>query len=184
MEKKLEKNWSHHSSIGLAAYLKKMKGTIRQEAKVDYIVSIISAVGALIAIITVSFMAIHLGYPMALAPLGASCILVFGAHKGALSQPRHVVGGHLLATTFAIIIWCLLGKSLFTLGLVLALVLILMALTQTMHPPAAASALVAVNNQVGWEFLIPVLLGSLLIVVISIIYNNLFKSRQYPNHWL
>jgi CBS-domain-containing membrane protein len=59
-----------------------------------------------------------------------------------------------------------------------------MALTQTMHPPAAASALVAVNNQVGWEFLIPVLLGSLLIVVISIIYNNLFKSRQYPNHWL
>ncbi|MED3727705.1 HPP family protein [Priestia filamentosa] len=184
MEKKLEKNVSNGVSVGVNTYLRKMKGEGRGKIKINYGDSIVSATGVLIAIIIISFMTLHLGYPMAIAPLGASCILIFEAHKGAWSQPRNVIGGHLLSTTSALIIWSLLGKSLFSIGIVLAIVLILMALTNTLHPPAAASALVVVNNQTGWGFLVPIFLGVLLLIFISIFYNNLFSKRQYPQHWL
>jgi len=182
VEKKLTK-YAYQSTTVFISYFKKMKGTMRQRGKVDYIDSTISAAGALIAMLVVSFIVLHLGHPIAIAPLGASCILVFGAHKGLLSQPRHVIGGHLLSTTCAIIILDLLGKSVFSLVFVLAFVLFLMALTETMHPPAAASALVAINNEVTWEFLLPIVFGALVIVFISTIYNNAFRARQYPTHW-
>jgi CBS-domain-containing membrane protein len=183
-EKSLEKSWSNQLIIGLTAYLKKMKGEATKEDRIDYIDSLISATGGLIAIIIIGLVAVNLGYPMALGPLGASCLLVFCAHKGQLSQPRHVFGGHLFSTTIALITWSILGKSLFTIGLVLAIVLILMILTKTLHPPAAASAFVAVNSQAGWGFLITVVMGTFLLIIISIIYNNLFQTRQYPQRWL
>ncbi|MEJ9227981.1 HPP family protein [Peribacillus butanolivorans] len=183
-EKNLEKNWNNQPNIGLKAYLKKMKGETRDKDRIDYIDSFVSAIGGLIAIIIISFVAVYLGYPMALAPLGASCVIVFGAHKGILSQPRNVIGGHIISTTSALIIWSIFGKSLFIIGLVLAIVLLIMTLTKTVHPPAAASALVAVNSQAGWGFLISIAIGTILLVFISMIYNNLFQARQYPKHWL
>ncbi|HWO96169.1 MAG TPA: HPP family protein [Bacillus sp. (in: firmicutes)] len=184
LEKSLEKSWFNQLVLNLTTYLKKMRGGTRKEAQIDYFDSIVSAVGGLIAIITISFAAVCLGYPMTLGPLGASCVLVFGAHKSPLSQPFHVIGGHLFSTTSALIVWSILGKSLFTMGLVLAIVLILMTLTKTFHPPAAASSLVAVNSEAGWGFLISIVSCTLLLVFISTIYNNLFRTRQYPQHWL
>nr|WP_274608373.1 HPP family protein [Peribacillus sp. TH14] len=50
--------------------------------------------------------------------------------------------------------------------------------------PQRASALVAVNSQAGWGFLISIAIGTILLVFISMIYNNLFQARQYPKHWL
>jgi CBS-domain-containing membrane protein len=182
--KDIEKSWGNQQVIGVAAYLKKMKGEARKEDRIDYVDSFVSAIGGLIAITMISFVIVYLGFPRAVAPLGASCIIVFGAHKSPLSQPRNVIGGHLIATTVALMIGSLLGNSLFIMGLVLAIVLILMTVTQTIHPPAAASALIAVNFQEGWDFLIPIVIGTLLLVLISTIYNNLFQTRQYPKHWL
>ncbi|MCK1982861.1 MULTISPECIES: HPP family protein [Peribacillus] len=182
-EKSLEKSWSNQQNIGLTAYLKKMKGEAREKDRIDYMDSLVSAIGGLIAIIMISFIAVHLGYPMALAPLGASCVIVFGAHKSLLSQPRNVIGGHIISTTSALIIWSFFGKSLFIIGLTLAIVLIIMTCTKTVHPPAAASALVSINSQAGWGFLISIVIGTLLLVFISMIYNNLFQTRQYPKHW-
>ncbi|MEH7117173.1 HPP family protein [Neobacillus vireti] len=184
LERSLKKNWNNPIMIGIAAYLKKMKGEARKQSNIDYIDSIISALGGLIAIITIGFVAVYSGYPMVLAPLGASCVLVFGAHKGPLSQPRPVIGGHLFSTTSAIMIWSILGNSLFTIGLVLAIVLIIMTITKTVHPPAAASAFVAVNSQAGWGLLISVVICTVLLVLLSTIFNNLFQKRQYPKHWL
>ncbi|MDQ0247362.1 CBS-domain-containing membrane protein [Bacillus fengqiuensis] len=184
LEKNLEKNWSNQSIIHLTTYLRKMKGEARKEAQIDYMDSIVSAAGGLFAMMIIGFTVVGLGYPMTIGPLGASCLLVFGAHKSPLSQPRHVIGGHLLSTTSALIIWSILGKSLFTFGLVLAIVLMLMTLTKTVHPPAAASSLVAVNTEAGWGFLISIVICTLMLVFISTIYNNLFQTRQYPKHWL
>ncbi|MGO4950135.1 HPP family protein [Paenibacillus sp. DRB1-1] len=36
-----------------------------------------------------------------------------------------------------------------------------------------------------WTFLVsPVLIGSIIIVCIALLYNNVFKNRQYPKFWL
>ncbi|MEK1831858.1 HPP family protein [Priestia megaterium] len=161
-----------------------MKGELKEEPKINYRDAVVSSIGGLIAIIISSAIALALGYPMALAPIGASCVLVFGAHKGPLSQPRHVIGGHLLATVSALIIWSLFHRSLITIAIVLAFVLILMILTKTVHPPAAASAIVAINTQAGWGYLGIIMICACVVVLISTVYNNLFQDRQYPRYCL
>jgi CBS-domain-containing membrane protein len=60
-----------------------------------------------------------------------------------------------------------------------------MALTKTVHPPAGATALLAVVDptliQVGW-FLIPVmLLGCSLMLGAALVINNI--ERQFPVYW-
>lgn len=182
LEKELRKNEDVGSSF--AAYISKMKGEKHKESSLQFSESIVSAAGGLIAMTIVSVIAVSLGYPMTLGPIGASCLLIFSAHKGLFSQPRHVVGGHLVATISALTIWDLLGRSHFTIGMTLAVVIILMILTKTVHPPAAASAVVAINSQAGWGFLISVLICAVFLVFSSVLYNNLFPTRQYPKYWL
>ncbi|MFS0634772.1 HPP family protein [Mesobacillus foraminis] len=184
IEKSFGSTLNHQFVMSVTAYLKKMRGQPKRETSIDFIDSLVSATGGLIAISILSILAVYLGYPMALAPIGASCVLVFGAHKGPLSQPRHVIGGHFISAASALIIWEFLGKSLFTIAIALAVVLILMAFTHTVHPPAAASALVAINSEPGWGFLLPIVICPVLLVIISTFYNNLFHSRQYPKYWM
>ena len=182
--KKSNEDIESQSLEGLSVYLNKMKGVSRQETRFDYIDSLISATGVFLSISIICFLAVFFHYPMAMGPLGASCILVFAAHNGPLSQPRQVIGGYILSTVIGLIIWSIFGKSLFIITISLAVVLIVMSLTKTIHPPAAASALVAINFETGWGYLIPIVIGIFLLVFISMLYNNLFPKRQYPRHWL
>lgn len=169
---------------GLFNYLSKMKGENRSETRFDYIDSLISATGVFLAVSIIGLLAVFFRYPMAIGPLAASCVLVFIAHSGPLSQPRQVIGGYILFTATGLIIWSVFDKSLMIIIISLVIVLILMSLTNTIHPPAAASALVAINFETGWGYLIPIIIGACLLVFISILYNNLFSNRQYPKYWL
>lgn len=165
-------------------YFNKMKGASRRDTGFDYIDSLISAAGVFIAVGVIFLLAFSFQYPMVIGPLGATCVLVFVAHKGPLSQPRQIIGGHLLSVLAGLTIWSIFGKSLFILTITLVIVLIIMSFTKTMHPPAAASALVTVNFETGWGILLPIVIGVFLIVFISMLYNNLFPKRQYPQYWL
>lgn len=60
-----------------------------------------------------------------------------------------------------------------------------MALTKTVHPPAGATALLAVTDDnlisLGW-FLIPVvMLGCGLMLAVALVINNI--SRRFPLYW-
>ncbi|WP_280637201.1 HPP family protein [Alkalihalobacillus sp. BA299] len=55
-----------------------------------------------------------------------------------------------------------------------------MVISKLLHPPAAASAIVVINTEAGWGFLLTICISALLLIAISVIYNNLFKDRQYP----
>lgn len=61
----------------------------------------------------------------------------------------------------------------------------LMSLTKTIHPPAGATALLAATDpqitQLGWYFLPLVLLGSVLMVAVACILNNI--QMRYPMYW-
>jgi CBS-domain-containing membrane protein len=171
-------------ALGLAKYLKKMKGRTTDKSSLNYTELVISATGGLIAMTMISIIAIYLGYPMVLGPIAASSLLIFGAHNGPFSQPRQIIGGHLIASFASLTIWDVFGRSYFTMGITLAVVIILIVLTNTIHPPAAASAIVAINTGAGWGFIMSILLCSTLLVLFSVLYNNLFESRQYPKYWL
>lgn len=172
-------------TFSFTSYIKKMRGETNREKAVNHIDTVISAVGGLIAISIISLVAFAFGYPAIIAPIAASCVLIFGAHKGAFSQPRQIIGGHVISSVLAIILLHTIGNhSYASTGLTLAVTLIVMGFTKTLHPPAAASAIVAMHSGANWHYLVCIICCSILLVLISILYNNLFKHRQYPQYWV
>jgi CBS-domain-containing membrane protein len=60
-----------------------------------------------------------------------------------------------------------------------------MVATKTVHPPAGATALLPIISNITdytWVIL-PVFVGTLIIVAVGLLYNNLWKKRKYPAWW-
>ena len=121
---------------------------------------------------------------------GASAVLLFGAVRSPLAQPRNLVGGHLLSALVGVICWKLLHQHLWLAeAMAVATSVAVMHATRTLHPPGGATALIAVIgsseiHKLGFIFaLVPVTLGSLILLAVALLVNNLSKSRRYPEIW-
>lgn len=121
---------------------------------------------------------------------GATAVLVFGSPSAPFSQPRYVIGGHVLAAAVGVSIYQWLPEPLWLASaLAVSLTTVLMYLTRTIHPPGGATALIAVigSEQVHrlgyWYVFDPVLEGTLLLIVVALLVNNLSPLRKYPNYW-
>jgi CBS-domain-containing membrane protein len=122
---------------------------------------------------------------------GASAVLLYGAPRSPLAQPRNLIGGHAVSALIGVSAWLLLGPLLPWLAAALAVstAIAVMHLTRTLHPPGGATALIAVigSEQVhamGYLFvLIPVTLGALLMLLVALLVNNLARGRRYPEFW-
>lgn len=144
-----------------------------------------SALGAMLAIALTGWLTRASGYPWQMAPFGASCVLAFGLPDSPLAQPRSVVGGHLVASLVGLLVLRVLGNSWWAAGIAVGLALALMQITRTVHAPAGADPLVAFASQAGAAFLLmPVLAGSLAIVLVALLVNNLRQRNSYPRYWL
>lgn len=119
-----------------------------------------------------------------MAPFGASCVLAFGLWDAPLSQPRNIVGGHLVSSAVALSAYHTLGDSLWVLALVVGLAIAAMIATRTTHPPAGADPIVVMLEGSAWSFLFaPVLVGACLIALLALLINNLDRARKYPTFW-
>lgn len=142
--------------------------------------------GALLGVGFTAFLAYLWKCPMLLGPFGATAVLVYGAYKAPLAQPRNVLMGHFLAACIGVVVYDFFGTSYWSLAIGVALALVLMTVTYSVHPPAGATAYVAVQTGglgVGYMYILnPVLLGAFVLLVIAVIFNKLGK-REYPVHW-
>lgn len=123
---------------------------------------------------------------------GAAAILHFNTILSPLSQPRNAVISQLLASVLGVSITKLFNLSphfsslRFVAGaLSVGLTSVAMGITNCVHPPAGATALLAATSpdieKLGW-FLIPlVLLGVVLMLAVACIVNNI--QRQFPLYW-
>ncbi|MEP4533186.1 MAG: HPP family protein [Cyclobacteriaceae bacterium] len=118
---------------------------------------------------------------------GASSVLVFGAIQSPLAQPRNLVGGHLLSAFVGVACNSVLEPfPLLAASLAVALSIVVMQVTRTLHPPGGATALIAVigSEQIKslgwWYILFPVLSGVVILLVVALVFNNLSKERKYP----
>lgn len=72
-------------------------------------------------------------------------------------------------------------------SLAVSISLFVMQLTHTVHPPASATALIAVTGGASiynlgyWYVLCPIALGVALMLVVAMVVNNV--ARRYPAHW-
>jgi len=120
---------------------------------------------------------------------GASCVLVYGVIESPLAQPRNLIGGHFISAIIGVTIQKLIPDILWlSAPLAVALSIILMQITKTLHPPGGATALIAITGStqikaLGYLYVIfPVLLGTLILFFTALIFNNMTTNRQYPSY--
>ena len=74
--------------------------------------------------------------------------------------------------------------SYLTLGFSVGTTVTLMMYLKVIHPPAAANPLIALFADVSLSYIIfPVLVGSIVIIIFSVIINRYLLKRNYPVKW-
>lgn len=166
-------------------YLAKFKTTEVSAQSATSQFSIYSSIGGMIAIGIIAYMTKELSMPLIMAPFGATCVLAFGVPDSPLAQPRNIIGGHLISSFVGLVCLNFLGDEWFSLAIAVGVAIGVMLVTKTTHPPAGADSLVIIIGGATWSFLVyPVLIGSVLITIVALLFNNMSKRRKYPKYWL
>lgn len=141
--------------------------------------------GSFLAIVITAYLTVKMNSPLLMAPFGATSVLIFGAPDSPFAQPRNVIGGNILAALVSLTILHVLGSSPVAMGMAVSIVIGIMQLTGTVHPPSGAVALVVMMTKPNWQFLLtPTFEGSVILVLCAVVFNNLAEERTYPKHWL
>ncbi|MGH2666976.1 HPP family protein [Flavobacterium sp.] len=118
---------------------------------------------------------------------GASCVLVYGVIQSPLAQPRNLIGGHVISALVGVTAAKLFPDTIWLASAVaVALSVVMMQITKTLHPPGGATALIAVTGSPAilklgyWYVISPVLTGATILLVVALIFNNMTSNRQYP----
>jgi len=175
-------------------FLQKMKGSGQSPPKVGTIEVLWSWLGSFLGIAAVSLTHYKLldqtGLMMIIGSFGASAVLIYGAIRSPLAQPRNLLGGHILSAIIGVTAFQWLGGELWLAAAVaVSTSIALMHLTKTLHPPGGATALIAVIggdgvHQLGYLYvLMPAALGATVMLLVALAVNNIPKNRKYPEFW-
>ncbi|KLE01943.1 HPP family protein [Aliarcobacter butzleri] len=141
-------------------------------------------IGSFIAITIIGYLTKNYNNLLVMGSFGASCVLLFGFPKSPFSQPRNVIFGHFISSLTGLSFLHFVGNDYISMALALATAIALMMTTKTVHPPAGSNPLIIFLLGVNWDYLIfPTLVGSVVLVIVSLFYNNLHKNRIYPQYW-
>ncbi|KAI1108314.1 HPP family-domain-containing protein [Nemania sp. NC0429] len=126
------------------------------------------------------------------ASFGAAAVLEFCAFESPFAQPRNFLVSQIIASIVGVSF-----SKLFQLrsnddwvrwfggALACAVTTVLMEFTRTIHPPAGATALIAVIDdnavKVGWKLIPLVLLGCSIMLAVALPLNNILS--RFPMYW-
>ena len=109
-------------------------------------------------------------------PSGASLVLVMAVHDSPLASPRNVFFGHVLSASSGVLMFYFFENTSLSIALGLALAIMAMQITNTVHPPAGANPIIAILGAKTFEFVImPVAIGASFIVLFAFIYNKIWN---------
>jgi len=172
-----------------------MKGTTSSPPRVSSSEILWSWVGAFIGIGFISYANSNIfekiDLLMIVGSFGASAVLIYGAIKSPLAQPRNLIGGHMLSALVGVASQQIFHSHMWLAAAVaVATAIAVMHLTKTLHPPGGATALIAVIggekiHNLGYLYVVfPAGGGAFILLLIALLINNLPKSRRYPEFWL
>src|SRR3989339_1512938 len=130
----------------MVKYFQKMKGGSTCPPGVHASEIIWSWVGSFLGITAVAVLHFNIfsqgDLTFIVGSFGASAVLVYGAVRSPLAQPRNLVGGHVLSAIVGVICWKLFHSFPgIAEAMAVASAIALMHLTRTLHPPGGATAL-------------------------------------------
>lgn len=179
----------------LKSYFDKMRGGKRCPARAPWHEIFWSGLGSFLGILAVYALG-HLhdlrleDSLFLVGSFGASAVLLYGIPTSPYAQPRNVIGGHILSAIIGVsCVTIFTAYPAVVAALAVALSLVVMHLTRTVHPPGGATALIAVVggesiHSLGyWFVLTPIALGAGLMLLIAVLVNNLSPHRRYPQYW-
>jgi CBS-domain-containing membrane protein len=175
-------------------YFSKMKGTTKSPPTVSLSEIFWSWIGAFFGIGAVAFINYNIfkgtDLVMIIGSFGASAVLIYGAIRSPLAQPRNLIGGHIISAIVGVTIYKLLHNQMWLAAAVaVATAIAIMHATRTLHPPGGATALIAVIgspkvHNLGYLYaVIPAGLGAVIMLLIAVLINNIPANRQYPEYW-
>ncbi len=179
----------------IPGYFLKMRGTTRgSPPRVSNSEIVWSWVGGFLGIAAVAWID-HFFFEgtdlsLMVGSFGATAVLIYGAVRSPLAQPRNLVGGHVLSAIVGVTCWKLFHQFPWLAeAMAVSTSIALMHATRTLHPPGAATGLIAVIgsaqiHKLGYLYvLIPATLGPMIMLVVALVVNNIPESRRYPEIW-
>jgi len=125
-------------------------------------------------------------FPLIVAPMGASAVLLFAVPSSPLAQPWSIIGGNTLSALVGLGVVYVVEDAALAAGLAVSLAIVVMSFTRSLHPPGGAAALSVVlggQTVAAWGALyafVPVALNSLVLVGLGITFHRL-AGRAYPH---
>ncbi len=176
-------------------YFTKMKGITKSPPIVSFQEMIWSWVGAFLGISAVAYLNYNViedtDFVMVIGSFGASAVLIYGAIRSPLAQPRNLVGGHILSAIIGVSFYKLFPSHMWLASsLAVATAIVAMHASKTLHPPGGATALIAVIgsskiHDLGYLYaVIPVGIGAVIMLVVALMVNNIPNNRRYPEFWI
>ena len=181
--------------MNIPEYFQKMRGTTRGgPPRVSTSEIIWSWIGGFLGIAAVAWVnRLFLegtDLSLMIGSFGATAVLIYGAIRSPLAQPRNLLGGHILSAIVGVTCWKLFHQyPWFAEAMAVSTAIALMHFTRTLHPPGAATSLIAVIgsegiHKLGYLYvLIPSTLGPLIMLLVALLVNNIPESRRYPEIW-
>ncbi len=121
-----------------------------------------------------------------LASMGASAFLLFVVPHSPMAQPWPMFGGHLLASIIGVLCAQSIAQPALAVSAAVGLAIFCMYWLRCLHPPSAATAMIAVLggpqvHALGWSFCYEVVaLNAGILLLLAFIINNLVPGRRYP----
>lgn len=176
-------------------YFGKMKGTTNRPPAVSLSEIVWSWTGAFLGIASVAYMNFNIladyDLLMIIGSFGASAVLIYGAVRSPLAQPRNLIGGHVISAVIGVASYQMFNEHMWLASsAAVATAVALMHVTRTLHPPGGATALIAVIggekiHNLGFSYaIVPVGAGEVIMLVVALLVNNLTKNRRYPEFWI
>ena len=175
-------------------YFQKMKGGGQSPPKVGLFEVLWSWIGSFLGISAVALTHYKIldqtGLILIIGSFGASAVLIYGAIRSPLAQPRNLLGGHIFSAVIGVTAFQWLGgQPWLAAAVAVSTSIAVMHLTKTLHPPGGATALIAVIggdsvHNLGYFYVfMPAALGAIVMLIIALIINNIPKNRRYPEFW-
>jgi len=170
-------------------YFSKMRGANKSPPRVNLSEIIWSWIGAFLGIAAVSYINYNIiegtDLVMVIGAFGASAVLIYGAIKSPLAQPRNLIGGHIISAVVGVTCYKLFPSQIWLASSpAIATAIAIMHATKTLHPPGGATALITVigSNKIhslGYLYtIIPAGLGAVIMLVVALLIKQYTKEPQ------
>jgi CBS-domain-containing membrane protein len=175
-------------------YFRKMTGTTQSPIRVSLAEIIWSWLGGFLGISAVGYLDHKFlegtDLVLIIGSFGASAVLIYGAIRSPLAQPRNLLGGHIISALIGVSTYKFLYPHIWlAAAFAVATSIAVMHATKTLHPPGGATALIAVIggqkiHNLGYLYtLLPVGMGAIIMLIVALVINNIPRTRRYPEFW-